>query len=96
MSLHGVTQGIVFFGKESSLGKLATFFSCYLTARPDKFIQVGLPIKPLTTMSGQYQYIDLLAANMEITLMPGQYLGFASTSTAAVAFKYLSFIFNVF
>ena len=39
-------------------------------------------------MTGQYQYIDLLAANMEITLMPGQYIGFASTSTAIVAYKY--------
>ncbi len=59
-----------------------TIFS---TARPDQFIKIGPVIKPVTKMAGKYQYIDLLAANMEITLLPGQYLGIAGV---AVAYKY--------
>ena len=51
------------------------------------FLKVGAAIVPTPTMAGPYQYVDLLANKKQITLMPGQYLGFASTSTAIVAYK---------
>ena len=57
---------------------------CNLLASPDLFLKVGSPISPGASMTGSYQYVDLLAKNMEISLMPGQYLG---VTGAPLAYK---------